>query len=457
MRWCVLAVVTLATVPPAAAQVADRSLVHASLENLMLTGEPGHNTHDEGEWLQAAVASAFARNDTETISLAQRASAPIRVRVMTPVSATTAPLALTVLTRRVLSLDPHVSYRAEILVASDGGEWISAGSVESNAETSLSRLPAEAVQAGVHRLQVVVRVTYESASGLPPEERSLPDVVYGRFDPGVNSRTDARLYLTSAIDTRARRLHPSLPDLPFGLWLQTLVLSHGGQFDESYWRTSFCEERIAEAGLMPQGRNICAMVDFMVGGAIGRVWVRTGRVEGNGSEVRWLVEAPEFDGMTMGGVEFQSIASLPDLLATPRESWRSGDVAVAPEEMSIQVGRTSVRLTATVRNIGPEPLHGVYLSVVMSSGDDRGVRRAVVMDLPAYDSRLLELELPLMTRHAAVVIQALQIGEHAPHETWTPDPTPENTVAFRIVNPAAAPRGYAARIAAMCGPVCRGY
>ena len=60
-------------------------------------------------------------------------------------------------------------------------------------------------------------------------------------------------------------------------------------------------------------------------------------------------------------------------------------------------------------------------------------------------------------RYATVVIQAMQLGEHAPHESWTPDPTPENSVAFRIVNPRAAPVGYADWIRSQCGHICRGF
>jgi hypothetical protein len=41
-----------------------------------------------------------------------------------------------------------------------------------------------------------------------------------------------------------------------------------------------------------------------------------------------------------------------------------------------------------------------------------------------------------------LVAHAMQSSEHAPHESWTIDPTPEDACAFRIVNPRAAPPRY---------------
>jgi hypothetical protein len=196
----------------------------------------------------------------------------------------------------------------------------------------------------------------------------------------------------------------------------------------------------------------------MANGAIGRVWIRTGRVEVSDGAVRWLAEPPVFEGMRLGGMEFTMLASLPDLLSSARETWPAGDVAIAAEDMSVHMADGKVQLTATVRNIGPEPLHGVSLLVTAGTGQEQRVTpRVLVIDLPANGSETIETELPLTARYGVVVVQAMQIGEHAPHESWAPDPTPENAVAFRIVNPRLAPRGYAEWIRRQCGPPCLGY
>jgi hypothetical protein len=462
MRWALPLLFTLSMASPASSQTAieisERIRLIEALERLMETGEPRHTSHDEGEWLQAQVDRAVARNDTEIVRLARRAASPIVARVPAPVSMTTDTFGLTVLTQPVLTIKPAADYSAEIWLSSDGGEWTRLGVVGPGREWSLPVLPPEALSAGVHQARLSARVTFSPESGLDPEVRSLRDVFFARYDPATNFRTDARLLLASAIDVPARRLDATLPDLPFGLWLQALVLSHGGEFEERAWRTGFCEERVAEAGVRPDGRRICALVDFLVNGAIGRIWVRTGRIEATSGDVRWLAEVPEVEGMLMGGIEFRSVALLPDLLGTPREAWpSSGDVAVAAEDISLIVGKQTVRVTAQIRNIGGEPLHGVHVSIAMGTGNDRGQLLSRVVDVPPDSATSIEAELPLLNRYAAVVIQAMQLGEHAPHESWTPDPTPENSVAFRIVNPRAAPAGYADWLRSQCGHICRGF
>jgi hypothetical protein len=376
MRSVLAFLVTLSISSPATPQTAvdsaDRIRLTAALDRLIETGEPRHTSHDDGEWLQAEVDRAVARNDTPIVRLARRAAAPIVVRVAAPVSATTEPFVLTVLTRPVLRIKPAADYSAEIWISSDGGEWTRLGVVSPDRGSGL-RVPPEAVNAGVHHARLSARVTFSPESGLEPEVRNLPDVFFARYDPAIDVRTDARLLVASAIDIPARRLDGALPDLPFGLWLQTLVLSHGGQFDERFWRTTFCEDRVAEAGIRPDGRSVCAVVDFMAAGAVGRIWIRTGRIEASSGDVRWLVEVPEVEGMLMGGIEFRSVALLPELLVTPREAWpSSGDVSIAPEEISLSVVKQTVRVTAQVRNIGGEPLHGVHVSIAMATGNERG-------------------------------------------------------------------------------------
>ena len=460
MRLVLALLVTLSIPGPATPQTvpysSGRIRLTAALDRLIETGEPRHASHDERQWLQAQVNRAVARNDAAIVALARRAAAPIVVRVTAPVSAATEPFVLTVLTRRVLTIKPATDYRADIWISFDGGEWMELGVVTTDRESSLA-VPPAAISAGVHRARVSARVTFSQESGLEPELRSLPDIFFARYDPASNVRTDARLLVAAAIDISARRLDDALPDVPFGLWLQALGQSHGKQFDERFWRTAFCEERVAEAGIRPDGRKVCALVDFMAAGAVGRIWIRTGRIEVSSGDVRWLMEVPEVEGMLMGGVEFRSVARLPQLLATPREAWPlAGDVSIAPEEISLITDRQTVHVTAQVRNIGGEPLHGVLVSIDMATGNERAPSLARVVDIAPYSATPIEAELPLTNRYATVVIQAMQLGEHAPHESWTPDPTPENSVAFRIVNPRAAPAGYAEFIRAQCGNVCRG-
>src|SRR4026207_2022296 len=63
-----------------------RGRVIAALETLMITGEPRHTSHDEGQWLQPEVNAAIAAGDAEITQLAQRAAIPLIAVAPTPVS-----------------------------------------------------------------------------------------------------------------------------------------------------------------------------------------------------------------------------------------------------------------------------------------------------------------------------------------------------------------------------------
>ena len=286
--------------------------------------------------------------------------------------------------------------------------------------------------------------------------RQLSDIGYARYDPGVKGGIDARVFISQAATVSARRLDASLPPVRFESWLSRIVTSRGGEFDGGQWRTAYCEERIVEAGANPSGRAICAVAEFIAMGAKGTIWIRTGRLEGTGAEVRWLAERPKFEGMRLREREYESLAPLPALLSTPPDEWPSGDVSVAPEEMTISVTRATVHLNATVRNNGSQPLRGVAIYVSIGTGRERGGNRQLVIDLAPFGSKTIDVELPLVDRYATVVLQVLQGTEHAPFESWSPDPTPEDSVAFRIVNPREAPRGYVEWVKKQCGP-CRGF
>jgi len=460
MRW--LLFVILVTAAPAAAHAgqsaeSSRNQVIAALEHLLATGEPRHVSHDEGEWLQEQVNLAFARQDEEIAQLSRRAASPVIARIIEPVSATSQPLQLTFWTRPVLKVSPGVDYRAEVWASVDGGELTRLGMIESDRESGLDRLPPEVTAAGLHHLRIRVLLTFSEASGLAPEVRDLPELVYARYDAAANRVADGRFFISSAMAVRADRLDAALPAIAFDTWLRDLVRSHGGKPEEMQWRTTHCEARIAEAGVEPLGREICAVTDFLAKGAIARIWIRTGRVELTETEARWLGERPTFAGLLLGGVEIGSLARLGDLLSTPRESWPSGDVAVAPEEITVTSAREAVQVNAVVRNAGSEPLHGVFVAAQLSNGTERGIIRGVVIDLPAFGTKTVSVDFPLLIPYGAVVIHALQLGEHAPFESWTPDPTPEDSFAFRLVNPRQAPSGYADWIKSQCGPPCRGF
>jgi hypothetical protein len=457
MRFVLTVLMTLISWGSLAAQPvpANRAGVVAALERLLETGNPRHASHDEGEWLQAEVDRAFAVKDVEIMRLAQRAAAPILARVDAPASAADQPLLLTIATYKVLQLTTAFDYEAELWASVDGAEPVRLGALAPDQRADFdTALPIAATRAGLHHLRISARVAFQENSGLPDEMRQLPDIVYARYEAGAKSANDAGVFISQAKTGSARRLDSSLPLVGFESWLSSLVTSRGGSGE---WRTAYCEERIVEAAVKPLGQAICAVADFIVMGAKGSIWIRTGRLEGTGGDVRWHAERAVFDGMRLRGREYDSLASLPGLLSTPPDEWPSGDVSVAPEEMTISVNQGTVRLNAIVRNNRSQPLVGVALAVSYAAGRELGMNRQLVIDLTPHGSKDIEVEFPLLYRYGAVVLQALQIGgEHGPFESWSPDPTPEDSVAFRIVNPRQAPRGYVEWVRKQCVP-CRGF
>jgi hypothetical protein len=108
------------------------------------------------------------------------------------------------------------------------------------------------------------------------------------------------------------------------------------------------------------------------------------------------------------------------------------------------------------RPFGGLPACGRFTSSVTTDSVN-GERRSLVVDVPRRGATEIEVVLPMAAPYATVVVHALQLTEHAPFESWTPDPTPEDALAFRIVNPQRAPRDDAAIIRAHSAPDCRGY
>lgn len=79
------------------------------------------------------------------------------------------------------------------------------------------------------------------------------------------------------------------------------------------------------------------------------------------------------------------------------------------------------------------------------------------MDVPRRGHVEIKERLRFSAPYGIVLVHAMQLSEHAPFDSWNPDPTPDDAVAFRIVNLHAAPPDYAARIVKDCGGICRGY
>jgi hypothetical protein len=438
----------------------DRAAVVAALEQLMLTGEPRHSDHDEGQWLQRAVDDAFRRKDTEIVLLAQRASVTLVPKVSRPVAPVTDPPAFYVETVKMLKLPRPVPYTAEVFASLDGGELVRLdGWQQSNVVGSFwdaGRRP------GLHHVRLQARITYEGAEGTvpAPERRNLRELVYAIYHP-ADTQYDARIFLLAPAGVSARQFDSALPDVPFAEWLNGVLGPHQSSSNPHQdWLTTYCDERVVEAGSSPKTAAICSVAYFGAAGVIGQIWIRTGRVELADGEVRWLVEAPQFEAvrlMSPDATESGALSTLPALLAQPPATWPRGDVTVTPEDVTVTPGRGSVRVEATVRNMGDADLRGVLIYIAASTSGERGDSLSFVRDIPRGGDARVECTLMLPAAYGTVLVHAMQLSEHNPTESWAADATPDDAVAFRVVNGKRAPKDYAQWVRNECGFICRGY
>jgi hypothetical protein len=197
----------------------------AALERLMLTGEPRHTSHDDGQWLQAEVDAAIARGDRTIERLAQRAAVPFLAFISQPVSSIDGAPSLSIEMPKVLTLRRPVSYRAVLFASLDGGELVRVGMFTgSRGGTIRTLLPAAASAPGLHHLRLRANITYDRAA-LPREVRDLPELVYAIYDPALAPASqDTRFVLDAAKQVSAQRLDPALPDVPFIRWIDGIVL-----------------------------------------------------------------------------------------------------------------------------------------------------------------------------------------------------------------------------------------
>jgi hypothetical protein len=461
-----LVALTVLASPPAFAQRApatpsQRERVIAALERLMHYGVPLHTSHDEGAWLQRAVDAAFASSDRQIQELAQRAATPLVPHFSAPVLSSDAPLSVGITRPVVLTLPRPVEYTAEIFVSVDGGEAFHAGAAPKPGSGMNIPLPDIARAPGLHHVRMQARIVYKGAGVPRSEVRNLHELTYAVYDPSRDYAYDARVFIQSPAGTRANRYSEALPDEPFARWLDAEIARHGKAPYPVHWTPQYCSERTQERGTTPGRRDLCSVAYFSVNGNIGEIWFRTGRVELTDTEVKWLAEAPTFEALKLQGggatSEYDDLAVLPGLLAMDPSAWPRADVSVAPEDVRIARIGSQVDVVAVVRNSGDVGVRGVQVMVDATVHGKRGFDRTYIVDVPPRGSAEIRTRIPFSAPYGVVVVHAMQISEHGPHDSWHPDPTPQDAVAFRVINPERAPKDYVSSLVAMCGYPCRGY
>ena len=458
----------------ASAQTADspRTRLVQALEALISTESSGHTTHDDGEWLQLAVTDSIRRGDREIERLAVRAAAPLRARITRPVSPTHDLPVLDIDAGNVLSVPRPINYRAQVFGALDSSEFIpvleARSGVASGARLEKALGPA-AVLPGFHTLRLRARLTFgaDQADGDSSwtETRELPPLFYAIYDiAGQPQATpDLRALVYGPAAASARTFDPSLGDEPFAVWLATVLSTRRkGNGPGPEWLSQFCSERTAEAGAAPDRTAICAVVYFQAVSRIGQIWFRTANVQitEDGARLDPLA-APRFEGFVIGesALESQRLSALPSVLDTDPALRPIGDVSISPDDIRVVPSNPAaaqpLTVAITARNRGTGDLFKVAIHVALAtSPTEKGVSRQFVVDIPANGSAEVTLQSVFPSGYGVIVVQALQLSEHSPFENWTPDPTPEDACAFRVVNPQLTPPRYIESFGADSG--CRG-
>lgn len=453
----------------AAAQDNDRRALAAALESMIATGEPRHTTHDEGEWLQLAVDAAIARGDREIEQLAVRAAAPLTASVTRPVGSSESPPELEFSAQNALRVPRPVPYTARITASVDNGEFVVVKDVESgkSAGVGIDVLRGPARRAGFH----VVRMQAELTFGSPPpsgaagwtEVRKLAPLYYAIYDSSADSSAAIRALVYGPASTAVREFDPLLGDEPFAIWLSDVISTRRKKQESGPdWVSQYCDERIGEAGAKGVPTAVCSVVYFGLGRDIGQIWFRTADIRETDQGLEWIPLSPaRFEGLViMESAQQGRLSSLPSLLDTMPAARPIGDVSITPDDIVLTptepIPGAFADVKVTVRNIGDGDLHKVQVYVTFATDPaTRGTTRQFVLDIPAQQSTDVKLQVAFPNGYGFVMAHALQVTEHSPFGTWTPDPTPLNACAFRVVNGRLASK-YAESLFAEAAGGCNG-
>jgi hypothetical protein len=291
------------------------------------------------------------------------------------------------------------------------------------------------------------------------ERRTLPPLSYALYDPVEESSAPVRALVYGPAYTPAVEFDPQLGAAPFATWLSAVLSKRQRPRDPSpFWQPQYCHERTIEGSSRRTPTAICSVVYFTSHAGIGQIWFRTVEIGETDNGVEWAPMAPpEFDAVVIpaSGLIAKKLSALPTLLDAPG-NWPKGDISISPSDIVIQPPDLQpgvpTEIAVTVRNAGLSELQKVEVHVTWGwDPKARGVSRTFLVDVAAEKSTVLTLQATFPAFYGYVVAHAQLASEHAPHEWWSPDPTPEDACAIRIVNEHLAPAGFAAAMSDAIG------
>lgn len=415
------------------------------LEQLVVTGYPLDNEHDDGEWLQAAVRYAVHLGDREIEHLAMRAAVPLRARVDRPVSSTEGPAIIEVLSYKVLTLPRPVSYVAWLEASLDGSDFVDLGSQvsESPRTIDLRQLGPEWLRPGTHYVRLRARIVFgDPQQPFHSEVRELAPIAYALYDPWSAPAPDARWFVYSPAAFAASDLDPLLPSQPFLMWLGVTLSSRGEVADPRMWTSRYCSELTDEHHAARDGGGICTVIYFNDGGSLGQIWMRTGSVEAG---VVWsAVRTPSVEALFLSdGRAASRLSALPLLLDQPYDPDRRDRTVPAPEILITPAAPkpgAAAKAVITLHNRGEVTVQNLKLEVVHLDGLTGGGMRHFVFDIPPFGSHSVTVEVSFRNGYGLVLALPF-IKDHGIVQDLVGAPL-DSPCVVRAVNAAAAPRDY---------------
>jgi len=340
-----------------------------------------------------------------------------------------------------------VPYKAIVFASLDDAPFAPVASVHAQKGVGgnvVSLLSKAAARPGFHSIRMRVDLVDTAA----PESFTLAPIHYAIYDESDSSARIRSLVYAPA-SALARELDPQLGDEPFPVWLSGMLSTRVGKRDIApEWWSDYCDNRTADPTRALDPTAICSVVAFMARGDLVQMWFRTADIIVSEHAIEWVPVVPaKFEGMTIRDVpETRGLAALPTLLDTPPQLREVGDISILPDQIVYGAGEmfgAPADVTVTVRNIGGQDLHKV--SVTVAWGVDVQARtemRQFIVDVPAQQATELKVQVAFPNGYGFIMAHAMSLTEHSPFGTSTPDPTPGDDCAFRVINPQFAPPKY---------------
>ena len=449
----------------------DRAQLADALERMIVTGEPRHVDHDEGEDLQAALTAALANADPDFKTLATRAAVPIVAQIARPLFTPEDPGSLEVRASRVLTLPWTVTYTATLEARVPGGQWRRVARVTSgqNAGARLDRVfPRAWLAPGFHDVELRARLEYtDLPEGVPREEtRPLPSLHYGVGGAALEGRPVMRIIERGRFASVAR-LDAGLPDVPLAIWLMQLPYAERG--DEAHWTTQWCTLAAHPSGEGQTFSDVCAIAMVQAPqGIVAEVWVKIADLVMDTDGPHWRETDPSLEGafLRRSGRAPVRLALLPTLAAAAESNWPMPALVVRPADLTIKPAAPRpgqpVALSAVISNNGTADALGVTIELIAgSTADDIGspvLHRRFVRDIPAGGQVELTANVSYPAGYGWIMAHAMLLTDHAAWPVVDAESPIVQPVAIRIVNAAAAPSGYSAAVCqhavarVSCGP-----